>query len=90
MDTSDVLKVLKIARATGKCTFRNLKPLSGHILQIAKGVHMIFYDILNKIKKISNRNCLPSVHKHPFISMAAFVLHSVTSICTLSHKCICH
>ena len=51
MGTSDVLKVLKIAWATGKCTFRNWKTLSDHILQIAKGVHMFFYDILNKIKK---------------------------------------
>lgn len=31
-----------------------IETLNDHILQIAHEVHMIFYDILNKIKKIQN------------------------------------
>lgn len=84
MGTSDVLKVLKIAWATGKCTFRKWKTLSYHISQISQVVHMIFclwYSQRNK--KNSKPNCLTSVHKNPLISMAVFLLHSITSIFTL-------
>ena len=43
MGTSDVLKVLKIARAVGECNLKNFQNItSGHKSRNARAVHVIF------------------------------------------------
>ena len=53
MGTSDVLKVLKIARAVGECNLKNFQYItSGHKSRNARAVHAIFLFIIFSTKSL--------------------------------------
>ena len=87
MGTSDVLKVLKIARAIGKYNLRTFKTSRVTINhEMHKQVHTIFYYILNKIAQTRYilSSCLCS-----YSSSFGFSFLSVAHVCqTFNQVCV--